>query len=226
MSEQLEFIYIGDVMCSWCWGFTPAIAALQDRFGIPVRLVNGGLRPGDMAEALTPSMERFLEGCWTQVHDASGQPFDHAGLSKPAGWRYDTEPPARAVVTMRALLPERELALYERLQRAFYAENVDVTDPEQWRPLLEGFDVNPDAFITQAASEQAKQAAWADFAQARQWGISGFPALLVRDGDDLVLVAKGWTPTEPLLEGIAEWLQGRGHVQQGASCTPDGCAVP
>ncbi len=63
-------------------------------------------------------------------------PFDHEGLNKPAGWRYDTELPAMAVGTMRAMARGHELAFFHRLQRAFYAENIDVTDAATWAPLL------------------------------------------------------------------------------------------
>jgi len=223
VSDALELIYVGDAMCSWCWGFAPTIGALQERTGLPVRLVNGGLRPGDAAEALDPAMVTFLEGCWTQVHAASGQPFDHAGLNKPEGWRYDTEPPARALVTMRALKPDAELALYHRLQRAFYAEGVDITDPEQWRPLLAEFDVDVDEFLETASHDKSREVAWADFALARGWGISGFPALLLRDGDELSLVTRGWSPAEPLVDAVVAWLADRtGDSVQGEACAVDG----
>ncbi len=47
MSER-NLIYLADPMCSWCWGFSPVIAGIKQRFGdaLPIRLIIGGLRPG------------------------------------------------------------------------------------------------------------------------------------------------------------------------------------
>lgn len=222
MNDDLGFVYVGDAMCSWCWGFAPAIEALIEATGLPVQLVNGGLRPGEAAEAMTPGMQTFLEGCWTQVHEASDQPFDHAGLTKPAGWRYDTLNPACAIVTMRRMAPSWELELYHRLQRAFYAQNIDITDPGTWAPLLDGMGVDPDEFRLEATSTAAKKAAWTDFSQARSWGITGFPALLVREGTELSLVTKGWAPTEPLVDAVQAWLAERRPAPEGEACAVGG----
>jgi putative protein-disulfide isomerase len=223
VKRELELIYVGDAMCSWCWGFAPAIDAVQSRTGLAVQLVNGGLRPGDAAEPLSPAMGDFLLGCWTQVHKASGQPFDHEGLRKPPGWRYDTLLPACAVVTMRRLLPAKALDFYHRLQRAFYAEAIDITDPATWPALLHGFDVDADAFVVEATGSESRREAWADFAQTQRWGISGFPTLLASNGSELAIVTRGWTPTEPLVDTVERWLaeQRLGRLD-GASCALDG----
>ena len=45
-------------------------------------------------------------------------------------WTYDTELACRAVVAVREAHPDRALEFFDRLQRAFYAENLDTTDPE------------------------------------------------------------------------------------------------
>ena len=47
--DDEEIIYVGDPMCSWCWGISPALNRLQvaaRRDGIPYRIIMGGLRPG------------------------------------------------------------------------------------------------------------------------------------------------------------------------------------
>jgi putative protein-disulfide isomerase len=123
---------------------------------------------------------------------------------------------------MRQLAPGQELAWFHRLQQAFYAEAVDVTDPEAWRPLIAEFDVDADALVELATSEEGKALAWRDFLQARKWGISGFPTLLVRDGDDLSLVTRGWAPTDALVDGIGRWLNDRQPVPEGEACAVDG----
>ena len=100
---DFEFVYVGDPMCSWCWGFAPVLERMQEVYDVPLRVVVGGLRPGSEAEELDDRFAGVLAHHWEQVELASGQPFDSTPLERREGWRYDTEVPAIAVVTMREL---------------------------------------------------------------------------------------------------------------------------
>ena len=96
-----HFVYFADPMCSWCYGFSPVITTLAERFSgrLPVRLVMGGLRAGN-TRPMRPQDKDYIRGAWTRVGEASGQPFDFAFFERE-GFIYDTEPACRAVVTMR-----------------------------------------------------------------------------------------------------------------------------
>jgi putative protein-disulfide isomerase len=54
MSET-RLVYFADPMCSWCYGFSPVITALAERFEdrLPLHMVMGGLRAGN-AEPMRP----------------------------------------------------------------------------------------------------------------------------------------------------------------------------
>jgi len=103
----VEFVYVGDPMCSWCWGFAPALEKLESRYGIPLRVVMGGLRTGSQAEPMDTEARQQLAGYWQGVAQRTGQPFTNASLVRD-GWSYDTEPSCRAVVTMRQTRPTRD----------------------------------------------------------------------------------------------------------------------
>ena len=88
-----EIIYVGDPMCSWCWGLSPQLNALQrygQQLGIPFSLVMGGLRPGG-GEAWNADFKGFLKHHWEEVTQRSGQPFGY-GLFDLEDFNYDTEP--------------------------------------------------------------------------------------------------------------------------------------
>ncbi|MBT8216133.1 MAG: DsbA family protein [Acidimicrobiia bacterium] len=221
MGRDLEFIYVGDPMCSWCWGFAPVLERMTEVYEIPIRVVVGGLRPGPDANELDEALARTLAHHWEQVAHASGQPFDHTFLERRDGWVYDTEVPAIAVVTMRQLQPESTLDFHTRLQQEFYAQAVDITDRAVYPALLEGFDVDRDDFLSRFSSEEARASAWHDFAEARSYGASGFPTLLVRDGDEYGIVTRGYLSTERLLPVLSDWLLDR-YVDDGEAlfCEP------
>lgn len=219
---DIEFVYVADPMCSWCWGFAPVVERMGEVYAIPMRLLVGGLRPGPEAEELDDRLERLLAHHWELVEERSGQPFDHAFLTRRDGWVYDTEFPARAVVTMRSLDPTLGIPFHSRLQRAFYAEGVDITDPAVYPGLLAEFDVEGERFMQELESPESRKRAWQDFAEARRMGVSGFPTLVVRDGDQWSIVTRGFAPADDLLPVLSDWLLTRhADVAEGdLLCTP------
>ncbi len=188
---EIEFVYVGDTMCSWCWGFAPTVETLGQHYSFPMRLINGGLRPGPSAQPLEDTLRSYLIHHWDQVAAASGQPFNEKILADD-GWIYDTEYPARAVVTMRELSPDHEFEFFKRLQRAFYAEAIDITDRAVYPALLADFAVDVAGFIGALDDEESRRGAWADFEEARTLQAHGFPTLLLRTGTDIATVTRGY----------------------------------
>jgi putative protein-disulfide isomerase len=221
MTPDLEFVYVGDPMCSWCWGFAPTLQRMEEVYEIPVRLVAGGLRPGPSAQVLDDGLAEVLEHHWREVERASGQPFDHAFLARRDGWRYDTELPDTAVVAMRSIDATSAIPFHTRLQRAFYAEGVDITDSGEYPRLVEAFGLDGGAFVELLLSEEMRRQAWEDFAEARSLGVGGFPTLLARDGEQWTVVTRGFAPAERLLPALSDWLLQRyTEAADGLFCEP------
>jgi putative protein-disulfide isomerase len=168
-------------------------------------------------------MRATLAHHWEQVAERSGQPFDHSFLQRFDGWVYDTETPDTAVVTMRHLRPSSTLPFFVRLQRAFYAEGVDITDPGAYPDLVDGFDVDRDQFIELLNSPEMKEKTWQDFAEARRLGVTGFPALLLDEGDRMVSAGPGYVPAETLIPAVRDWvLEHHPALAPGLICDLDG----
>ncbi|HEU4320745.1 MAG TPA: DsbA family protein [Acidimicrobiia bacterium] len=203
MSDGISgLIYVGDPMCSWCWGFAPEIEELAEE--LPVEVVVGGLRPGPMAQPLDDRMASFLSQHWVEIAERTGQPFSTEFLDRRDGWIYDTEPAAVAVTQMRELARDRTLDYFTDIQMAFYGKGEDVTDFDILTRLAEPYDVDTGAFRESLTTDEAKKAAWSDFSRARNWGISGFPTLVGELGDGrLALLARGWTEADTIRARIA-----------------------
>lgn len=203
MADRISrLFYVGDPMCSWCWGFAPEIRSLAN--DIQVDVVVGGLRPGPMARELDDRMASSLSHHWHQVAEQTGQRFDVGFLERRDGWVYDTEPAAIAVTTMREMDGAATLDYFTDIQAAFYERGEDVTQSETLVGLAAGHDIDLDVFAATIETDEAKKTAWQDFSQARNWGISGFPALIgeLEDGR-LVLLARGWTRAADIRDRMA-----------------------
>lgn len=220
-ADDLELIYVGDPMCSWCWGFAPVLEQLEERYELPIRTVVGGLRAGADAQPLDDRLRAFLAHHWKQVHEASGQRFAEVALDRE-GWVYDTEPACRSVVALRGLAPDRTLEWFARIQRAFYVEGRDVTDAEVHAELVGEVGVDPAVFADRMDSGAVREETRGDFAEARRLGAMGFPTLLLREGQDVVTVTRGFVPFEQLEPRLTGWLSDRyGEAADGLVCELD-----
>lgn len=207
-SSALSLIYVGDPMCSWCYGFGVPLGQLLERFPeLPVQLVLGGLRAYN-TQVMDAALKDKLRNAWAEVGRRSGQPFSQA-LFEREDFIYDTEPACRAVVTVRQHAPAMALHMYHAIQQAFYAEGRDVTKAAVLAEIWDEVHGRTKEawghidFLRDFESEAMRQQTRDDFAQAQRWGIRGFPALLaVRDGQ-AQLLASGYTEADVLIERLA-----------------------
>ncbi len=202
-----HLVYFADPMCSWCWAFSPVINSLADHFGdrLPVTLIMGGLRPG-AAKPMDEQMKAEIRHHWESVQERTGQPFDFSFFERD-GFVYDTEPADRAVVVMRLLNPVVMLAYFNSVQRAFYAENRDVTSEGVLADIAAEHGLDRDRFLRALATEQARKSTLADFETARASGVTGFPTLYAGDTESgYAMVTTGYRPLDGLPEILEDWL--------------------
>ena len=202
-----EILFVADPMCSWCWGFSPVIAAIDEatRDRAAITLVVGGLRPGT-TESMDDAMKATIRHHWEEVGRASGQPFSFDFFGRD-GFVYDTEPACRAAVTVRQLEPEATLPYFAALHRAFYVDGEDTTDPATLGRLAEEFGVDAEAFAEAFASDELARATAEDFQFSRHLGVSGFPTVVVNDRQGYALLTVGFRPFEALQPDLEAWLK-------------------
>lgn len=203
----MNLIYIADPMCSWCYGFARPMDDLLNAPGdaapLQLAIVMGGLRPFTK-EPLSAERAEEIAGHWHHVAEASGQPFaasPNTALQRP-GFVYDTEPASRAVVTVRTSWPAFTWRFLKAVQHAFYADGLDVSQPDVLADIAEKLGLPRADFAHAFESQAMRDATLRDFEQSQAWGIRGFPALLAEHADHLHLVSHGFVPIDTLRERI------------------------
>lgn len=206
--DEPHLIYFADPMCSWCYGFAPVIEEIRKAFGraLPVRTIMGGLRPGT-EQPMSEAAKREILGHWTHVHEATGLPFVPDALDRE-GFRYDTDPGARAVVVVRRQSQELAVSYLGLAQRAFYAEGRDVTDGQVLADLAAELDLDRAAFLEAWSSEDAKQETWRDYAISQRAGATAFPTLVGGPNEAGVygVVTRGYAPAEQVVGVLKDWI--------------------
>lgn len=206
--------YVGDPMCSWCWGISPAVrelAAFCAAERIEFSITMGGLRAGG-GDPWNARFKAFLRNEWSHIAAATGQPFGFTLLDAP-DFDYDTEPACRAVTTVQLLLAGDPLAestaleFFAETQRRFYVEGQDPKRVDFYAAPCARTGVDFDRFAVLFDSAAARQATQDAFLRCRQWGVRSFPTLLCeRDGERVVL-ASGFVTAAELVSRLRRLLE-------------------
>ncbi len=210
-ADQTHFVYFGDPMCSWCYGFAPTMKAVKTHFEgrVPVRVVLGGLRAGN-TQPMRDQDRDYIRNAWTRVREASGQEFDFSFFDRDS-FTYDTEPACRAVVAMRHLAPDQALDFKTRISTAFYAEGRDTTDGDVLIDLAEDAGHDRAAFKALFENPEIRNETVRDFQFAQQSGVQGFPCLVIgNEANGYALITNGFRPLEGLIPAVETWLSQSG----------------
>ena len=204
--SDMKLIYIGDPMCSWCYGFSPELEEIVTHYKgtLGLEIVMGGLRP--YHNEPIANMKEFLSHHWEDVGKASGQPFAY-GILDRADLNYDTEPPCRASVIVRHLDSDKELAFFQETQKAFYFKNRDMNQSATYHDILTNLGLDVEKFDKLFDSEEYKMAVKKDFERSRELGVSSFPTLLLDNGQDIVVVARGYAKSAAVVKNIDKLIK-------------------
>lgn len=203
---KATLIYVGDPMCSWCYGFAEELSTAVDGLSdqTDLQIIMGGLRPYN-TETMA-DLKDFLREHWEQVKVRSGQPFNYDILDD-ASFVYDTEPPSRAVLVVRKLKPEKELYFFKAVQKLFYYENKNTNEVVAYLELAQEIGIDAETFKKEFSSEAMKEAVKADFAAAGQLGVRSFPTLVLKKGEQYYLVSSGYDQAERIVTKVKEMLK-------------------
>ena len=172
---------------------------------VELRIMLGGLRPGNK-ERFDDQRRKYILGHWQEVHKRTGQPFDFSFRMGP-DFTYDTEPAARAVITVRALAPEQEFQFFKKVQHAFYVKNADVTQESVLAELAASCHVPQQQFLRVFRSSERQQQVLEEFDQSRSMGVQGFPTLLGEQKTGYRVLTHGYQPFASLSPIIESWLK-------------------
>ncbi|MDX2301637.1 MAG: DsbA family protein [Microscillaceae bacterium] len=204
--QKPEIIYVGDPLCSWCWGAAPELSLLKERFKAQMdfKILLGGLRPGTNT-VMSDHQKLFLKKHWLEIESLTGQKFNYQILERH-DFIYDTEPPARAVFCMRAINPDLEFDFFKAIQKAFYVENKNTNSLETYLDICEEFFMERDIFEKLFFTEDAQSGTLDDFEQTRMLGVMGFPTVLLKIGEKYKLITRGYEKYEAMEQKLLVWL--------------------
>jgi len=204
-SSKATLIYIGDPMCSWCYGFAPEIEKIEQHFDeLNFEIVLGGLRP--YGKKTMGEMSEFLKKHWKEIEEETFQPFQY-DILKLTDYVYDTEPASRAVETARQMNPAVTLDFFKAVQTAFYHQNKSTHDVNTYLEIAKSFDLDTVEFEKLYYSKAIIDLTRANFERSAEMGVRGFPTLALQKGDQYYMITNGYQEAEGLIKKIEEVIE-------------------
>ncbi|NNE85260.1 MAG: DsbA family protein [Alphaproteobacteria bacterium] len=207
MAEK-EIIYVGDPMCSWCWGFSPVLHRIRADYDAvaPMRVVVGGLHAFD-SDPMSEDYKATIRSHWEHVAEATGQPFNYAFFDRQ-GFVLDTEPACRATVAVRNIKPASVWSFYESIHKGYYVEDTDTTSVETFMAYAEREGMDGLEFKAAFDSDAIRQETLEDFAWCKQAGVTGFPTVVLREDHHLGALTVGYRQFDDLKPILDAWTSG------------------
>ncbi|WP_207422586.1 DsbA family protein [Desertivirga brevis] len=199
---QLKFIYIFDALCTWCYGYSPVIKAVQSKYKdkFEFEVLSGGMITGTRTGPVSVVYPNFKED-YKQVEELTGIDFGEAFLHEldKGSMIFDSERPAIALNVFKTVSPSKVFDFIYDLQQSIFYEGKDPNGDDLYRYHAVNFGIDPDEFIYKTHLEQFKQDAYYEFALARQLQVSNYPAAFIQSADNhFFMVARGFATLETM----------------------------
>jgi len=209
----MQILYFFDPLCGWCYGFSPAIAEVYKQWHnkATVRVISGGMVRGERVGPIG-DMADYLKKAFPDVEARCGVRFGPGFIDQleKGTMILDSTPPSRALAVYRAIGSQHELRYAAHLQHAIYSEGAEPNDLQGWADRAEKFGLRPGYtaadFLAQLEDPTSLEQAEYGFYESQQFGVQGFPSVVVHSADQYYLIARGYRPASelfPILEELA-----------------------
>ena len=205
----MKLIFVGDPMCSWCYGFGKEMSSIMEAMPeLDVQVVVGGMAAGSTTVLDDAGKQMRLQH-WARVEQMSGAEFNRDALMARKNFVYDTEPVCRAVVTARLIAPKVDLVkVFRAFQRSFYVDGADTTNGRLLADVgvkalsAQGIECGADRFFDTWTSNAAIKEAQKDFSLSRQLGVTGFPSLFVEQEGRVGRLSSGYVQAAQVTQAL------------------------
>ncbi len=187
--ESVRFVVYSDYLCPWCYNAAVRLERLETEFGDLVELEWRSylLRPRANADRDLEKFRRYTRSWERPAAEPDSGDF--------RVWEGDGRPPSHSVPAHCAATAAAELGrdafkrTHERLLRAYFSENLDVSDDAVLERLWSEIGLPADRFDRMHEPDLAQRVR-AEFAEAQEIGVTGVPAMRLADSDTAVIGAQ------------------------------------
>lgn len=203
MKDTIFYFY--DALCSWCYGFSPLLKKIQvkyeDEFDFEV--ISGGMQMGERKQPVS-DIRNYLKGAYIDVTQRTGVHFgqDFMAVVEDGSQLLNSVPASVALSVIKELRPREALNFAAAIQKGIYYDGINWNNAEAFIPYAERAGVEADVFLEKFHEDKFLQKAKADFKLTANFGVTGFPSVVLKRKEKYSLIAQGFLPFEQLEETL------------------------
>lgn len=206
-----ELIYVYDPLCGWCYGFSPVMKKIKEKYGdsLSYSVYTGGLVLGERIGTIKDKFEYILNA-YKQVEETTGTTFGEGFktniLGKADEYVFSSVPPGKAFVILKDMQPNNVLDFAHDLQKAIYWDGKDINKPEMYVEIAEKYGIDSTVFAQKFNDTAYDNLLKKDFETSAYYQAQGYPHVLLKKGEQYYLLTRGFASYENIEEVITKIL--------------------
>lgn len=211
--QKPVFYYIQDALCGWCFGFAPVVRNVQTEFAdrLTFEVLSGGMITGPRVGPLK-EMAVYIKNAVPRLTETTGVTFGDAYLNEvleSGTYISNSLPPATVLSILKEQAPEKQVQFAHQIQNLLFKEGLNLNDVAVYLPLAAEAGISEADFQAKFASQVYQTKAEQEFELVQNWGISGFPAVVVEKEDKLYLLSQGYQSFPDMAAALTQVLEGK-----------------
>lgn len=203
--EKSKIIYVFDPMCGWCFGFGKVMGDFYDSYkdSFNFDVVSGGMVVGER-EGPIGDFADYILGAYKRVEEYSGMKYGQPYLDQlktKTLWSSSVKP-SIALETFKTFNTKDVVHFSHAIQKAYFIDGKDLRNEDVYKQLIKPYGINEAEFIKKLNSDELKTQTTNGFQMASNWGITGYPAVLIEHKGKYYAVARGFTDLESLKKNV------------------------
>ena len=183
----MQFLYVMDPMCAWCYGFEPELESFLLSIESPennpsVTWVMGGLAP-DNDVPMDDELKETIASYWHQIENKTSVTFNHDYWGNNTPYR-STYKACRAVIAAERLKPESSQNMVKAIQSAYYQQARNPSLNDTLIACGDAIGLNVAEFEREFKSQETEQKFQEQLGLVRHLQVGGFPALFFIDSQN------------------------------------------
>ncbi len=203
--ERPVVYYIYDVLCSWCYGFSPVMHQFHEahKDDFEFRVMSGGMVLGEQEGPIGDLPQSIKDG-FKRVTELTGREFgdDFYAMLEEGSAQLSSLPGALAMAAFRTYQPDNTIAFAKRMQEAIYQEGLAPNEAKTYGHCAEDFGMNSTDFMKLMVDKERLELVKTEFQVVKSWGIQGFPSVVYQEKDKAYFLARGYTDSAQLEEQL------------------------
>ncbi|RRN76496.1 DsbA family protein [Pseudoxanthomonas sp. SGD-10] len=201
--EKPTVIYIYDALCGWCYGFSPVMKAVYEKYKdqFDFQVLSGGMILGDRVGPFS-QMADYIKGAYKQVEETTGIKFGDKfinGVLEEGTMLMSSEKPSIALSVFKTYHPDKAVLFAADIQYALNYDGLDLNENETYKTLIKKYEIPESDFLAKLDNEEYRQLAYYDVALSRQLQVTGYPAAFIKTAElEFFMIAKGYANLETM----------------------------